>query len=263
MNDDVHEMFDVRDRSVLITGASGSLGSAAARCLGRAGAKLTLASGDLSRLEKLAAELQEQGVEVQVTEKRAETIADTDAVVDLAVDAFGGVDILICAAGTNDIAEIIDQPTEAFETVIDANMRGSWLACKSAGKQMIKQGRGGKVILLSSTRGKLGLAAGYSAYCASKSGVDGITRALGCEWGKYKINVNAIGPTVFRSELTDWMYVSEGPGKGVREEMLKRIPLGRLGEPDDFNGAVVFLSSKASDFCTGQVFYIDGGYTAG
>jgi NAD(P)-dependent dehydrogenase (short-subunit alcohol dehydrogenase family) len=81
--------------------------------------------------------------------------------------------------------------------------------------------------------------------------------------GPQRINVNAIAPTVFRSELTEWTYAEEGPGAATRQAMLARIPLGRLGEPEDFAGALLFLLSRASDFCTGQVLYVDGGYTAG
>ena len=104
---------------------------------------------------------------------------------------------------------------------------------------------------------------GYTAYSPSKAAVDLLTKTLACEWGKHRINVNAIGPTVFRSDLTAWMYSEEDPGKSTREAMLARIPLGRLGEPDDFVGAVLFFASAASDFCTGQTLFVDGGYTAG
>lgn len=122
---------------------------------------------------------------------------------------------------------------------------------------------GGKILLTSSTRGKLGHPGGYSSYCTSKSAVDGLVRALGCEWGEHDIQVNAIGPTVFRSPLTEWMFGDEEPGKAVRLGMLSRIPAGRLGEPEDLAGVILFLLSPASDFCTGQVMYVDGGYTAG
>jgi NAD(P)-dependent dehydrogenase (short-subunit alcohol dehydrogenase family) len=128
---------------------------------------------------------------------------------------------------------------------------------------MIEQGYGGKIVLVSSTRGELGHPAGYSAYCSSKHAVNGITKALGCEWGKERITVNAIAPTVFRSDLTEWMFSDDDPGKTTREGMLSRIPAGRLGEPEDLAGPLLFLVSPASDFYTGHILYADGGYTAG
>jgi NAD(P)-dependent dehydrogenase (short-subunit alcohol dehydrogenase family) len=156
-----------------------------------------------------------------------------------------------------------DMAVEEWEQVMDANVRGSWLMCKSAGARMIAQGQGGKVVLVSSVRGRQGTARGYSAYCTSKSAVDGLTRSLACEWGPHKINVNAIGPTVFRSKLTEWMFQDDSKGNASRVQSLPRIPLGRLGEPEDLTGILVYLMAPASDFCTGQVIYVDGGYTAG
>jgi NAD(P)-dependent dehydrogenase (short-subunit alcohol dehydrogenase family) len=146
---------------------------------------------------------------------------------------------------------------------MDANVRGSWLMCKSAGQHMIAKGQGGKVVLVSSVRGRHGTPRGYSAYCPSKSAVDGLTRALATEWGQHRINVNAIGPTVFRSKLTAWMFDDDPKAAASRVQSLPRIPLGRLGEPEDLMGIVVYLLAPASDFCTGQVMYVDGGYTAG
>jgi NAD(P)-dependent dehydrogenase (short-subunit alcohol dehydrogenase family) len=138
---------------------------------------------------------------------------------------------------------------------------------RAAGRQMLKQGKegkpGGKVILMSSARGLLGHPAGYTAYCASKSAVDGITKALGCEWGDTGITVNALGPTVFRSPLTAWMYEDTERARDVRKGFLARVPKGRLGEPADLAGPLLFLASRASDFYTGHILYADGGYTAG
>ncbi|HBK12971.1 MAG TPA: oxidoreductase, partial [Gammaproteobacteria bacterium] len=105
--------------------------------------------------------------------------------------------------------------------------------------------------------------AGYSAYCTSKSAIDGMTRALGCEWGKYGITVNAIAPTVFRSPVTAWMFEDNENANEVRKGFLARVPLGRLGEPEDLAGPLLFLCSAASDFHTGHIVYADGGYTAG
>src|SRR5437660_1049033 len=112
-------------------------------------------------------------------------------------------------------------------------------------------------------RGRAGHPAGYPAYCASNSAVDGITKALGCEWGDSGITVNALGPTVFRSPLTQWMFEDSDRSRDVRKGFLTRVPKGRLGEPSDLAGPLLFLASKASDFYTGHILYADGGYTAG
>ena len=134
---------------------------------------------------------------------------------------------------------------------------------RAASTQMQAQGKGGKIVLMSSARGLLGHPAGYTAYCASKAAVDGITKALGCELGSTGITVNAIAPTVFRSPLTAWMFEDTDEAKAVRSGFLTRVPKGRLGEPEDLAGPLLFLASKASDFYTGHVLYADGGYTAG
>jgi NAD(P)-dependent dehydrogenase (short-subunit alcohol dehydrogenase family) len=152
---------------------------------------------------------------------------------------------------------------EVFSNIMDANVTQSWLCARAAIKQMKTQGTGGKIVLMSSARGLLGHPAGYTAYCASKSAIDGITKALGCEVGNDNITVNAIAPTVFRSPLTSWMFEDTENAKKVRTAFLARVPKGRLGEPDDLIGPLLFLTSAASDFYTGHILYADGGYTAG
>ena len=176
---------------------------------------------------------------------------------------FGGVDIVVLASGINKVQKIVDQPPETFMEVMDVNVTQSWLMARAAGKQMLAQNRGGKVIFMSSARGLLGHPAGYTAYCASKSAIDGVTKALGCEWGDTGITVNAIAPTVFRSPLTAWMYEDNERSTTVRKGFIARVPKGRLGEPSDLAGPLLFLASKASDFYTGHILYADGGYTAG
>ena len=118
-------------------------------------------------------------------------------------------------------------------------------------------------VLVSSARGLLGHPAGYTAFCASKAAVDGITKALGCELGPAGITVNAIAPTVFRSPLTAWIFEDTPEGSATRQGILARILKGRLGEPEDLAGPLLFLKSSASDFCTGHILYADGGHTAG
>ena len=256
-------LFDISGKSAVVVGASGAFGSIASLALGAMGAKLTLASGNAESLEKVHTQVTGAGGEAQTVNRRPNSEEDAEAIVSAAVSAYGGVDILVVASGYNTPGKIHEFKTETYQEVMDANVYGSWVMCKAVGARMIEQDRGGKVVLVSSTRGKLGHPGGYATYCASKSAVDGITRALGCEWGPNKITVNAIAPTVFRSNLTGWMFSDEDPGKTVREGILARIPLGRLGEPDDLVGILAFLVSPASDFCTGQIMYVDGGYTAG
>jgi NAD(P)-dependent dehydrogenase (short-subunit alcohol dehydrogenase family) len=260
---DTKKLFNLSGKVALITGGTGAFGRIAALGLADAGAKVVITASNKAGLEKVAAEVKAAGGSVEIVTRRAESEADAEAMVDTAVQKFGGLDILVAGAGMNDPAPIVDQPLEKWEAIMDANVRGSWLVSKAAGKQMIKQGRGGKVVLISSARSVRGHPAGYGGYCTSKAAIDGLTRTLGCEWGKYKINVNAIGPTVFRSPLTNWMFGEDEKATAVRNGFMARLPLGRLGEPEDLVGVLLFLSSSASDFCTGQTMFVDGGYTAG
>src|SRR6187431_1451982 len=256
-------LFDVSGKTAIVTGATGAFGAMAAKVLAGAGANVVLCANNVGELQKVAAECGNLGGKTEVVAKRPSSEANCDALVKAATDKFGGVDILVVASGQNKVSKIVDQKPEDFLDVMDANVTQPWLMARAAARQMLKQGRGGKIILMSSARGLLGHPAGYTAYCASKSAVDGITKALGCELGATGITVNALGPTVFRSPLTEWMYADDERAKGVRAGFLTRVPKGRLGEPEDLAGPILFLASKASDFYTGHILYADGGYTAG
>ena len=257
------EMFDIKGKVALVTGASGAFGAVAARVLAGAGCRLVLAAGKASELAAIAAECRDGGAEVVEVNTRPDTGAACSTLVAAAVSAFGGLDILVVASGMNKVAKIDDMAPETFLAVMDANVTQSWLLARAATVQMKAQGRGGKIVLVSSARGLLGHPAGYTAYCASKAAVDGMTKALGCELGPTGITVNAIAPTVFRSPLTAWMFDDTDNAKAVRAGFLARVPKGRLGEPEDLAGPLLFLASRASDFYTGHILYADGGYTAG
>lgn len=256
-------LFDVAGKSALVIGATGSFGKVVCATLGRAGARLTVTAGNAADLATLADELKSAGITAVAVNRRPDSEADCEAIVGAAVAAHGGVDILVVASGMNDVAMIGEMTPERFEKVMRANVDGAWLIARAAGKVMIETGKGGKVVFTSSARGLLGHPAGYSAYCTSKSAVDGLTKALGCEWGKHGITVNAIAPTVFRSPLTQWMFEDNERANSVRAGFLARVPIGRLGEPEDLAGPLLFLCSRASDFYTGHILYADGGYTAG
>jgi NAD(P)-dependent dehydrogenase (short-subunit alcohol dehydrogenase family) len=256
-------LFDIKGKVAIVTGASGAFGALSAKVLAGAGANVVLAAGRADELKKVAGECEALGAKVASVALRPGSEANCDKIVAAAVEKFGRVDILVVASGQNKVSKIVEQPAADFLDVMDSNVTQSWLMARSAGRQMLKQGQGGKVILMSSARGLLGHPAGYTAYCASKAAVDGITKALGCEWGPTGITVNAIGPTVFRSPLTEWMFGEDDRAKTVRAAFLSRVPKGRLGEPSDLAGPLLFLASKASDFYTGHILYADGGYTAG
>lgn len=252
--------FSVQDKSIVITGATGALGSAATRALAEAGARLTLAGGNTDRLAELVDETGRRDVAVVI--RRPESPADAQTIVDAAVEQHGRLDGVLVASGINHVAPITDMVVEDFDAVMKANARGAWLICQAAGRVLLRQRDGGSVVLVSSVRGTLGHPAGYSAYCPSKAATDLLAKSLAAEWGPHQIRVNALAPTVFRSELTEWMYADDDEGRQTREAMFSRIPLRRFAEPDDFVGALIYLFSDASSFFTGQVMYLDGGYTA-
>lgn len=253
-------MFDVAGKVALITGASGAFGSVAAQCLSGAGCKVALAAGNSEAMADVAGKCKGDSHQINA---RPDSEAACDAMIADVVKAFGRLDILVVASGMNRVAKIEEMAPGTFTDVMDANVTQSWLIARAATKQMKAQGEGGKIVLVSSARGLLGHPAGYTAYCASKAAVDGMTKALGCELGPTGITVNAIAPTVFRSPLTAWMFEDTDEATTVRNGFLSRVPKGRLGEPEDLAGPLLFLSSKASDFYTGHILYADGGYTAG
>jgi NAD(P)-dependent dehydrogenase (short-subunit alcohol dehydrogenase family) len=255
---DIQTLFDVSGKVALVTGATGGFGKAASIGLAAAGVKIMATARTLSALELLVKEISEEGGQAAFSVADPVKHEDVKRAVKNTVDTFGVIDILVTAAGINKVKPIIEQSVEDWKEIMDVNVKGTYLFCKEVGKVMIKQGRGGKVILVGSARGHLGMA-NYNAYSPSKGAVHLLAKTLGCEWGPQKINVNAIAPTVFRTPLTQWMF----DDNAFYMNFLKRIPIGRLGEPEDFIGTVIFLSSKASDFMTGAIVDVDGGYTAG
>ncbi|TAK48729.1 MAG: SDR family oxidoreductase [Xanthobacteraceae bacterium] len=256
-------LFDVNGKVALITGASGAFGRACALMLASSGVKLVLVSGSQGELEEVAAEVRSLGAEVSTVIRRPDTLADAEFILKAAINAFGRVDQLVVASGLNKAGFIQDQDYDVWQTVMDANVRGAWLMAKAVGSYWIKEKIRGKMLLMSSVRGRHGNYSGYTAYCTSKGATDALTRVLATEWAQHGITVNAIAPTVFRSKLTEWMWSDDEVGQATRKRSLSRIPLGRLGEPEDLIGMALYLLSPASDFCTGQIMYVDGGYTAG
>ena len=253
---------DFTGQSIVVIGATGALGSATALRLSELGAKVTMTGANNEKLLELEGVIAKHGGTSLSVNLRPDTEKDASEIVARAVEHFGRVDGLVVASGTNKVAMITDMTLEQFDDVMNANVRTTWLICRAFGAELLKTGSSGNVVIVTSTRALLGLGAGYTAYCASKGAENLLTRTLAAEWGAKNIRVNAVAPTVFRSNLTAWMYEDDERAVKTREGMLSRIPLGRLAEPEDVVGPTLFFLSAASGFCTGQILYVDGGYTA-
>ena len=157
-------LFSVKGKTAIVTGASGAFGAIAAKTLSGAGANVVICASGADALKKVGAECEKLGGKAEIVDKRPSSEANCDAIVKAAVDRFGGVDILVVASGQNKVSKIVDQKPEDFLDVMDANVTQSWLMARAAARQMLKQGRGGKIVLMSSARGLLGNPAGYTAY---------------------------------------------------------------------------------------------------
>ena len=187
--------------------------------------------------------------------------ADADRSVDETVERFGRVDILVNAVGGGAGGALYpaeEYPESEWDRIVDLNLRTTLLPSQAAVRAMIKAGNGGRILNLGSVRGQLALNAGYSAYVAAKGAINALTRQHATEWAKYGITVNAVSPTFVRTAQTASMLADEA----FYERLVARIPLGRIADPEDLVGAVLFFCSDASAFVTGQVLTLDGGLTA-
>ena len=243
-------------RHVVVTGASRGIGRGCAEALARAGASLTLVARGADDLETSADEIAEMGNGVRYTVadvSRATGVATLDADLADVSDLWGVVN----SAGTNRTGPTIDYGLEDWDAVIGANLTSSFLVSRVIGRRLLERGRGGRIINLSSQMGSVGYP-GRAAYCASKHGLNGLTRALAVEWAPDAITVNAVAPTFVETTLTRPMLADPA----FRSEILRRIPIGRLGTVSEVAAAVAFLTSDSASMITGQILGVDGGWVA-
>ena len=241
----------------LVTGASRGLGRAMALGLAEAGADVVIVSRTKEALDALAEEIGTLGRQGLALRADVTDRDEVEKLVRRTMEAFGKIDVLVNNAGTSFRAAAEGYPEEAWDRVIALNLKGVFLCCQAVGRVMIAQRRG-KIINIGSLLSEIGVPL-TPAYAASKGGVRQLTKALAVEWAQYNIHVNAIGPGYFRTELTDALQKDEERAAWI----LSRTPMGRWGVPEDLKGPVVFLASDASDFITGQMLYVDGGWLAG
>lgn len=249
-------LFDLTGQVAIVVGGSGGIGRAQAIGLAQAGADVVVAARRLEPLQEVVKEIEALGRRAMAVSVDVVDEASVQGMVDKVLEEFPKIDILVNSHGIAIRKPAETFPIEEWQQVIDINVRGLFLCCQKVGQVMIRQRRG-KIINMSSVRGRYGLPANYTAYCASKGAVDTLTRTLACEWAKYNILVNAIAPTIVETELT--RPALSDPS--FAQMMKSRIPLGRWALPEDIVGATIFFASKASDFITGQILYVDGGVT--
>jgi len=249
-------LFDLTGKVALVTGGAGGIGHALSLGLADNGADVIVASRNLAPLEKVADEIRAKG---RKSLALAVDVTNEQSVIDMVkriLQEFPRIDILMNSFGLAIRKPAIDFPVDEWQKVMDINTRGTFICCKIVGREMVKQNYG-KIINMSSVRDDYGLPAGYAAYCASKGGVRTLTKTLACEWAKYNVLVNGIAPTFVETPLTADALADPAFAKTVKS----RIPLGRWALPEDIVGPLLFFASKASDFVTGQILYVDGGVT--
>ena len=232
------------------------MGYAMSQALAQYGADLVVCSRSVSELERAKEEIEKLGRKVLIQKMDVSKISEIYAMADVALKAFGHIDILVNNAGINIPQWAVDVTEEAWDAILDTNLKGLFFCAQAVGKVMIQQRRG-KIINISSQTGTVAIPQ-RAAYCSSKGGVNLLTKLLAIEWAQYNINVNAIAPTFIETPFSKPMFENTG----FREYVLGNIPLGRIGQPQDVLGGLIYLASGASNLVTGHILLIDGGWTA-
>ncbi|MFH1567956.1 MAG: glucose 1-dehydrogenase [Gemmatimonadota bacterium] len=243
---------------VLVTGAGSGLGRAVALAVAEAGADVAVTERPdrLADLQPVCTGIRERGRRALPVPLLLPDLDSIEAAVQAAVDAFGRIDALVNNAGVNLPRDALELTEADWDAVLDVNLKGTFFMSQRAARRMVPAG-GGRIVNMASQNGVVGYYR-RAAYCSSKAGVVNLTRVLAIEWARHHINVNAVGPTFILTPLTQSTF--DDPE--LRADLLARIPLGRVGQPEDVVGAVVFLASPAAALITGHTLLVDGGWTA-
>ncbi len=250
------ELFDVQDRVALVTGASSGLGRQFALTLARAGAKVALAARRQDRLAELARQIQAfdgRAMPVPLDVTDADSAAEC---VRTAETELGPISILVNNAGVAVDTPALELSEAEWDQVIDTNLKGAWLMAQETARHMVRLAHGGTIINIASILGLTGVAR-VASYCAAKAGLINLTRSLAGELARHDIRVNALAPGYIETDLTrDHLRSDAG------QAMIDRVPMRRFGQPEDLDGALMFLASDASAYMTGAVLVVDGGQSA-
>ena len=255
----LQEIFRLDGKVALVAGGYGGIGAAVCRGLAAVGAKVIVAGRSANKAEALAVALKADGHDAQGLAFDAASVKQVNDMVDRAAAQFGRLDVLVNCVGLNREEKAGEITEQNFDYVYTTNLKSALFLAQAAAKYMISQGQGGKQVHLGSVRTQLALRGrGYAAYCAAKGGLGIMCKQLAAEWAPDKINVNVVAPTFVRTEQVAVMLADPQ----FYSALTARIPLGRIAEPEEVMHAVLFFASRASDFVTGQILYVDGGITA-
>jgi NAD(P)-dependent dehydrogenase (short-subunit alcohol dehydrogenase family) len=239
----------------VVTGGAGGVGREIAIALAEENAAVIIADINEEEGERFAAELRERHLSAEFRTLNVTDSSSINSMCEYVLEKRGTIDILINSAGITDRRPALDFPEEVFDKIIAVNLKGTFLCCQAVGRVMAEK-RKGKIVNISSIGGTIGLR-NTVAYCASKGGVVQVTRALAVDWAQYNISVNAIAPGLNNTPIAKQVFQD----KATFEWFLSKIPLGRLCEPREVANAALFLSSEVSDYITGHILAIDGGWT--
>ena len=250
-------LFDLSGKVAIVTGTSRGLGQSFATALAKAGADLVITSRKLSALTEFKQQIESLGRKALPVQMDVLSQGDIENMVRAAVKEYGRIDILVNNAGMNIRKPSAEVTWQDWDTVLDTNLKGSFFCAQAVAKEMMKR-KYGRIINIGSCTCVFGME-GIAAYSASRGAILSMTRSLAAEWGNYGITVNVLAPGWFKTAQNAVLYEN----KEWVNYITSRIPLNRVGRPHDLDGTVVFLASDASEYITGQMILIDGGFTTG